>query len=100
MRSQLGTFTQRTVTRTKDFDAAIGDDVILVDAKSAPVTVTLPFPSATAQAGWRFRMMKVDASEHAVKLVTPSGEVIGRQELAKQFDSVEVWADGPSYYSF
>jgi len=87
-------FTQTVTTDTTLTNAV---ETVLVDASTAPVTVTLPAPSADVLVN----VKRTDASANAVTVATPGTETIdGAADLsiAAQYDSYTVVSDGTNYY--
>lgn len=73
------------------------DDVLLADATSAAVNLTLPSPSD----GKLFFIKKVDSSENLVSLLPFASETIdgdSQASLTGQYDSIEVVSDGTSWF--
>lgn len=72
------------------------DDLVLVDATAAPVSITL-LPAAQAQFA-RTTIKKIDASAHAVTLVgTIDGAV--NPTLATQYKAKTIQSDGVGWYT-
>lgn len=78
------------LTKTANYSADPADSVILVDATAGAVTITLPDPTLF---NTRITIKKIDASAHAVNIVSVGGELIdgsAAQALAAQWQSVTV----------
>jgi len=72
-------------------------ETVLVDASTAPVTVTLPAPSADVLVN----VKRTDSSANTVTVATPGTETIdGAADLpiAAQYDSYTLVSDGANYY--
>lgn len=85
----------RTVTSTGS--ALAGDDVILVDATSGAVTLTLP-PAAAAQ---EMGIKKIDVSGNAVTVDGDSAETIDGSTtvvLPSQYDAIRIASDGTTWW--
>ena len=81
---------------------AITDDVVLVDASSGPVTITLPRAAASYNngVGSIFTLKKVDASINGATLSAQTGEMIDgypSADVMSQFETVTVQSNGNSY---
>jgi len=75
---------------------AVDRDLLLVDATSGPVTITLPAPSA----GLMVTAKKIDASANAVTIVPTSGTIDGAasQVLSAQYVSRDFVASASAWY--
>ena len=107
MPSNFGKVSEQIVTKTANYTATIGDDVILVDASSGAVTITLytpignfPEQTQTANVG-NVRVVKTDSSANAVTVATAAGSVFGVTVLAQQYQSQQYLSDGVgAWYGF
>ena len=73
------------------------NDVVLVNALSASVSITLPTPSD----GKVFYIKKVDYSSNVVSILPSSSETIdgtSAKRLTGQYDSIEVVSDGTNWW--
>jgi hypothetical protein len=86
--SQLGTRGQKTTRAAAAYTVAVDDDLILVDATAAPVTITLPSPQndAVLVRGRGYAVMKTDASANVVTVNAPAGfnAPVGKNTLTAQ----------------
>ena len=75
------------------------DNVVLVDATSAAVTVTLP--AVSGNSGRVFHIKKIDASGNAVTVDGASSETIDDATtgiLASQYDAIKIVCDGSEWW--
>jgi hypothetical protein len=92
-----------TSTSSAAYTVADTDEVILADASSAAITVTLPTP-ADAYAGFTVTVKKTDSSGNAVTVKTATGYDIDGvdgatgQAISSQYDSLTVVCDGSDYW--
>jgi len=97
VRSNFGWSTIKTVTA--DYTMTWGDEMILADASSAAITVTLPDPASYPDEALSIK--KIDSSTNAVTVAPHGSETIdgaASVSLANQWDSVTVKSDGTNWY--
>lgn len=85
-------------TKTAAYTALLSDGVLLVNATSGAVTITLP--TAVGYAGLRFIVKKIDASGNAVTIATTSAQTIdgaATVSLTAQWQVQEVISDGANW---
>lgn len=83
-------------TVTSDYTAS-PQEIVLVDASGAAVTVTLPTPESAANV----TVKKIDSSANAVTIATPGSETIdgaSTVSLGSQYAVQEVTSDGTDYF--
>lgn len=70
--------------------------VALINASTAPVTVTLPAPKN----GLMINIKKIDSSTNAVIIAPASGTIDGaaNKPIYFQYDSLTVTSDGTNYF--
>ena len=86
------------ISKSVDYQASVVDQVILVDASTAPVTVTLISAQRTPNI---YTVKKIDNSSNAVTIATLNSETIDgvtTQTLAGQWDSMTVAPFGGNWY--
>lgn len=79
------------VNKTANFSAASAT-IYTVDATSGAVAVG--FPTASANMGVIYKLIKTDSSGHAVTLTS----VLGVGSLSSQYSSATVFSDGSNWY--
>lgn len=87
------------VTKTSDFTATQSNDVILVDASSGAVTITLM--GASDREGKTLFVKKVDSTANAVTVDGDGSETIDdstTRVLSSQYDSVQIVSDGSEWW--
>lgn len=87
-----------TIAKTAAYTVAVGDDVVLVDATAAAVTVTLP--TAASFKDISVTVKKTDASANAVTIDGNGSELIdgaATKALATQYKSYTVISDGAGW---
>ncbi len=87
------------VTKTGDYTATASDTVILVDASSAAVTITLL--TAVGNKGRVFYVKKIDSSANVVTIDGDGSETIDdatTQILTSQYDAVMIVSDGVEWF--
>jgi hypothetical protein len=92
--------TFRDVTATTD-NAEVNDNVILADATSNNITITLP-PVAEAE-GMLLRVKKIDSSVNTVTVDGDGTETIDgatTNVLSAQYDQVTIYCDGVEWWIF
>lgn len=77
-------------SKTANYTATASDVIIVVDATTGPVTITLP--AASASIGTLFRIKKVDASANGVAIVAAGADTIdgGSLTLLSQYESKDI----------
>ena len=97
--ADVATRTSRSfVTYTADTTVGQGQDVILVDASSAAVTITLP---PAADAFKELCIKKIDATGNTVTLDGNASETIDDSTtlvLSSQYDAVRISSDGSEWW--
>lgn len=93
-----------TVTKTSNYTVveADRDKLILVDATSGSVTISLP-AAATAGNGFRISIKKIDSSGNTVTTDANSSETIDgalTSVLSTQYDTDNLISDGSNWYGF
>lgn len=91
--------TRSIVTITSDTTLTLGSDVVLVDASSGPVTVTL-LPAAN-QTGEQVDIKKIDSSGNSVTVNGVTSETIDdglTAVLTVQYEALTVVSDGTEYW--
>jgi hypothetical protein len=86
-------------TKTSNYALMVGDNVILVDCTSGPITITLPSPASSV--GHVYFVKKIDSTVNAVSIIASGGALIdglGTQTLPVQYDSDMLVNDGTSYW--
>lgn len=86
-------------TVSANYTAHITDEVILVDASSGPVTVTLISASRTPN---KYTVKKIDSSSNAVTIAAASGQNIdgsSTKALASQWDKATVIPSGNNWFT-
>jgi hypothetical protein len=107
MPTQFGTPYETMPTKTSDYTVEPGDDVILVNAASGAVTITLytplgnyPNTGETTNVG-NVRVVKTDSSPYPVTVATAAGSIVGQSVLRQQGESGEFLSDGVgTWYNF
>ena len=91
------TYAELAVTsKTADYTATSSDTVILVDATSGDVTITLPAVSS----GLHYYIKKTDSSSNKVIVDGDGSETIDgstTQDIISQYDAMEIVSDGTSW---
>src|SRR5690349_13165044 len=93
-----------TVTKTANYTVTESDrdKIILVDATSGPVTISL-LAAATAGDGFRVVIKKIDSSGNAVTTDANGSETIDgalTSVLSTQYDSDNLVSNGTNWYAF
>jgi lysophospholipase L1-like esterase len=86
------------VTKTANYTAAMGDSVILCNATSGAVTITLP--TAAGIQGRAFQVKKTDSSSNSCSLATTGGQSIDGATsvaLSTQYSLKKVESDGSNW---
>lgn len=86
-------------TKTTTYTATSTDDVLLGDASGGAFSITLP--AATASAGMRLAVKKVDASANAVTIDGNASETIDgvtTKALSSQNAAYDIVCDGSAWY--
>lgn len=87
------------LSKTADYTVALADGVVLVDATSAPVTITLP--TAASASRRTFIVKKVDATANAVTIDPNGAETIdglATRNTIVQWYSFSVYSNGTAWY--
>ena len=87
-----------TTSQTSNYTASDGD-IVLVDASSGAVTITLPSPSE----GAKVRVKKIDASTNTVTVSPSATETIdgsSSHAISKQYETYEYVSDGTNWFVF
>lgn len=91
-------FRKRDIVRSINTNYTVVDaDLLLVDASSGAITITLPPPTLVA----RVLVKKVDSSVNAVTIVTPGSETIddaASLALATQYEAYSLISDGTNWF--
>ena len=91
-------YREAIVTKTSSYTAGMGDSVILCNASTAPVTITLP--SAAGIQGRSFQMKKTDASSNACTLATSASQKIDGAStvaISTRYSSTKVESDNANW---
>lgn len=86
-------------SKTTSYIATLSDTVLLCDATSGSITITLP--AAAASSGKVFYIKKTNSNANAVTIDGNSSETIDgdlTQIITTQYDSVTVVCDGVAWY--
>lgn len=89
---------KNVATKTANYTALQSDDVLLGDATSGAITITLP--TAVGNTGEVFHIKKIDSSVNAVTIATTSSETIDgvtTQTLGVQYKNLTVVSNGVSW---
>lgn len=87
------------VTKTAAYTATQNDGLILVDATSGAITITLP--TAATSVGRVYTVQKIDGGANAVTVDGAGAETIGgaaTKALADQYDSITIACNGTAWY--
>ena len=88
-----------TSTKTSNYTITGTDVVVFADATSGNVTITLP--TASANAGYRFYVKRIDASGNSVSIARSGSDTIDGQtsvNVAAQYDSYTIVSNGSLWY--
>jgi hypothetical protein len=88
-----------TATKTSNYTITGTDVVIFADATSGNVTITLP--TASANAGYRFYVKRIDASANTCSVARSGSDTIDGQTsitVGSQYDSYTVVSNGTLWY--
>jgi len=94
----LGVGRTAITTKTAAYTADVSDEVILVNAASGAVTITLPAVTNTNKA---FIIKKIDSTLNQVTIDTPGSETIdglAQCFLTKQYETVHIGSDGTNWH--
>lgn len=86
---------KNVATKTANYTALQSDDVILGDATSGAITITLP--TAVGNTGEVFHIKKIDSSVNAVAIATTSSQTIDgalTQPILTQYQNITVVSNG------
>ena len=94
--------TRAVVTKTADYTVTATDDVILLDAGSANVKITLP--AATGLSGKQYSIKRIDGAEltHTATVggtMTDTIDGLALLSLTRAYDSITVICNGSTWYS-
>jgi lysophospholipase L1-like esterase len=96
--TNLAGIREAIATKTANYSATLGDSVILCNASSGPVTVTLP--TAAGIPGRSFQVKKTDSSANVCTVVTSSGQTIDGAttvSLTSQYSSMKMASDNANW---
>ncbi len=88
-----------TAAKTANYTITSSDTVIMADATSGNVTITLPVASGVS--GYRFFVKRTDASGNTVSVARSGSDTIDgqtSQSLALQYTSLTIVSDGSNWY--
>jgi hypothetical protein len=88
-----------TTTKTTAYTLTTTDETVIVDATSASVNITLP--SASANPGQLYTIVKKDATTNSVNLVASGGALVNgtaSYALTTQYAQISVQSDGTNWY--
>jgi hypothetical protein len=88
-----------TITKTTAYTLTTTDETVIVDATSASVNITLP--SASANPGQLYTIVKKDATTNSVNLVASGGALVNgtaSYALTTQYAQISVQSDGTNWY--
>ena len=91
--------TPSVTTKTGDYLAAITDDVILVNATSNDVDITLP--AVASSSSMLISVKRIDGSGYAVTIDANASELIDGEEtqtIDYQYDCLTIVCDGSAWY--
>lgn len=102
LRNIIGTggFAASLVTKTASYAATANDCVILGDATSGAITITLP--TAVGCKGREYSIKKIDSSANAVTVATTSAQTMDgltTKILGTQYFKITVVSDGANWYN-
>jgi hypothetical protein len=88
----------RVISITGNYSATIYDKLILVNATSGAITVTLPAPADAGNAV--IEVKKTDSSVNAVTISHPTATIDGAASklLSYQYDALTVGCNGISFF--
>jgi len=89
---------KNVATKTANYTALQSDDVLLGDATSGAITITLP--TAVGNTGEVFHIKKIDSSVNAVTIATTSSQTIDgvtTQSIGVQYKNITVVSDGSNW---
>lgn len=89
---------KNVATKTANYTALQSDDVLLGDATSGAITITLP--TAVGNTGEVFHIKKIDSSVNAVTIATTSSQTIDgvtTQSIGVQYKNITVVSNGSSW---
>ncbi|HEX3569046.1 MAG TPA: hypothetical protein VHT70_05230 [Candidatus Saccharimonadales bacterium] len=94
-----GDATLATSTKTSNYTITGTDVVVFANATSGNVTITLP--AASANAGYRFYVKRIDGSANSCTIARSGTDTIDGQtslSLAQQYNCATVVSDGSTWY--
>jgi len=95
--SESGLKKLTVATKTADYTVTSSDEVILADATSGDITITLP----SASTGLHYYIKKIDSSSNKVIVDGDGSETIDgstTQDIISQYDTIEIVSDGTGWY--
>ena len=87
-------------TKTSDYSLTVSDSIILVDATSGVVTITLPLASSAM--GRQYTVKKLNASANSVKIISSGSDVIDGQtevDLFSRYQYILLASDGTTNWN-
>lgn len=99
---QVGAYSQAIVTKTTDYTATLDDQVIVCDASSGAVTITLPTAASALSSGRGhvYCIFKKDSTSNDVIIDANGSETIDGEltfNLVAQYESIKVISDGTEW---
>lgn len=94
-----GDLTFNTATKTSNYTVTTSDTVLLADAASGNITITLP--AASSSSGYRFFIKRIDNSGNTVTVQRAGSDTIDgatSQTLDLQYTSITVVSNGSNWY--
>ncbi|MCA9333613.1 hypothetical protein KC963_01040 [Candidatus Saccharibacteria bacterium] len=94
-----GDVTFNTATKTSNYTVTTSDTVLLADAASGNITITLP--AASSSSGYRFFIKRIDNSGNTVTVQRAGSDTIDgatSQTLDLQYTSITVVSNGSNWY--
>ena len=88
-----------TAAKTGNYTITSSDTVILADATSGTITITLP--TASSVSGYRFYIKRTDGSANSVSVARSGSDTIDGSTsctISVQYVSLEVVSDGSNWY--
>lgn len=106
MPSQFGGPFQTVTTQTADYTVTPGVDLVLVNASSGAVTITLYTPVNNwpnypqGSNNGNVRIVKIDSGSYPVIVAAAAGTINGQTRIAQQYGSLQLLSDGiANWYS-
>jgi hypothetical protein len=97
--AEIIVYKKKIVSKTADYTATTSDEIILVDASSSNVTITLP--AVSGNSGVHFHIKKTDSSTNTVTVDGSGSETIDgatTQVISSQYDSMHIVCDGTEWW--